>query len=91
MVMNNEPPASCLIHPVVMGNKEPYWSGLTARALCRRYIYYLRMSVVSYSDRNSHSGQFLPGPRAKLPGYVPGADPGVTTPPLVCLIQFVVC
>ena len=29
--------------------------------------------------------------RAKLPGYVPGADPSVTTPPPACVIQFVVC
>ena len=33
----------------------------------------------------------LPGPKAKLPGYVPGADPCVTTPPPACVIQFVVC
>ena len=48
--------------------------------------YYLRMPVASCSDCTSH-----PGHEGKLPGYIPGADPGVTTPPPACVIQFVVC
>lgn len=34
--MNRLP--SCLIYPVVMGNKESYWSGLSALAKTKLYV-----------------------------------------------------
>ena len=57
------------------------------RALCRRYNY------IIYECRLSHA-QTAPRTRDTILHtrvYVPGAGPGVTTPPPACAIQLVVC
>ena len=59
------------------------------RALCYRYTKNADCLVLRLHF--ALCTRFLPGPKDKLPEHVPGADPGVTTPPPACIIQFVVC
>ena len=55
---------SCLIHPVVMGNKESYWSGLivtqaltTIAILVREFILVLMATICTESRKLSFNVQ----------------------------------
>ena len=64
----------------------------TVRALCDRECQLSRAQTAPWHEAYALAmDTILLGPKAKLPGYIPGAGPGVATPQPACVIRFVVC